>query len=145
MGGGFPVGAVLSNEKVSSAIDFGDHGTTFGGNPLACAAALATIRIIEEESLVQQAEEKGRWLREKLTEMDLPLLNEIRGRGLMTGIEFEFETKPLVMEMLKNGVLANATAGNVLRLVPPLNISYEDLEKVLDVLKKSLSTVTKDA
>ena len=141
LGGGVPVGAVLSNEKVSSAMDFGDHGTTFGGNPLVSAAALATLEVIENESLLTQAKEKGRWLVQQLEGWNEPSIKEIRGKGLMIGIEFDFETKPLVQKMLEKGVLANATAGNVLRLVPPLNISHEDLDKVLNVLKESIQEI----
>ncbi|MDA3860121.1 MAG: aspartate aminotransferase family protein [Melioribacteraceae bacterium] len=139
LGGGVPIGSILSNEKVSSAIDFGDHGTTFGGNPLVCTASLATLEVIETENLVQQAEEKGNWIKAEISAMKNPDIKEIRGKGLMIGIEFNFDTKPLVLKMLENGVLANATAENVLRLVPPLNISYEDLEKVIEILKKSLN------
>lgn len=144
LGGGVPIGAILSNEKVSKAIDFGDHGTTFGGNPLACAAALATIKAIEEENLIQQANKKGEWLKEKIFEMNNPHIKEIRGKGLMLGIVFSFETKPLVQKMLVNGVLANSTAENVLRLVPPLIITYEDMEKVVQVLEKSLKALKQD-
>jgi len=138
LGGGIPIGAILSNEKVSSAIEFGDHGTTFGGNPLVCAASLATIEVIETENLLQQAEEKGKWIVAKVLSLENSDIKEIRGKGLMIGVEFNFETKPLVLKMLENGVLANATSDTVLRLVPPLNISYEDLEKVMEILEKSL-------
>lgn len=141
LGGGVPIGAILSNEKVSSAIEFGDHGTTFGGNPLVCAASLATIEVLESENLLKQAEEKGNWIKEKIEAMKNPDIIEIRGKGLMIGIEFNFETKPLVLKILEKGVLANATADKVLRLVPPLNIPYEDLEKVMDVLKISLKEI----
>jgi len=138
LGGGMPVGAILSNEKVSGAIDFGDHGTTFGGNPLAAAAALAVLNTIEKEQLAQAAQEKGEWLKERIMAMKYPGIKEVRGKGLMIGIEFGFETKPLVQKMLENGVLANATAGNVLRLVPPLVISYSELEDVVKVIEQSL-------
>lgn len=141
LGGGIPIGAILSNKKVSDAIEFGDHGTTFGGNPLVCAASLATLEVIETENLLKQAEEKGNWLKAEILAMKNPDIKEIRGKGLMIGIEFNFETKPLVLKMLENGVLANATADNVLRLVPPLNISYEDLQKAIEVLKKSLKEI----
>jgi acetylornithine/N-succinyldiaminopimelate aminotransferase len=141
LGGGMPIGAVLSSEKVSSALDFGDHGTTFGGNPLASSAAIATIEAIENENMAQQAAEKGEWLKKYVENMDIHGLKEVRGPGLMKGLEFEFETKPLVLEMLNKGVLANATAGNVLRLVPPLNISYEDLEAGLLIIKQSLESL----
>ncbi|MFA9371407.1 MAG: acetylornithine transaminase [Labilibaculum antarcticum] len=141
LGGGVPIGAILSNEKISAAIDFGDHGTTFGGNPLVCAASLATLEVIETEKLLQQSEEKGNWLKSEIAAMKHPDIKKIRGLGLMIGIEFNFETKPLVQKMLENGVLANATADTVLRLVPPLNISYEDLGKAMEVLKKSLKEI----
>lgn len=145
LGSGLPVGAILSNEKVSDAIDFGDHGTTFGGNPMACAAGLATINTMDEEGIYQQATRKGFWLKNLLENAlgDHPALKEIRGLGLMIGVEFDFETKPLVMEMMQRGVLANATAGNVLRLVPPLVITYEELEQVVDVIKASIAHLEK--
>ncbi|MFA5297211.1 MAG: acetylornithine transaminase [Lutibacter sp.] len=138
MGSGVPIGAILSNEKVSSAIEFGDHGTTFGGNPLVCAASLATLEVIETENLMQQAEEKGKWIVARISSFENPDIKEIRGMGLMIGVEFNYETKPLVQKMLENGVLANATSDTVLRLLPPLNISYEDLEKAMEILEKSL-------
>lgn len=139
LGGGFPIGAVLSNEKVSSAINYGDHGTTFGGNPLACAAALAVMKVIETEKLLEQVVEKGEWLTSRIKSLNSPHITDIRGKGLMIGVEFNLETKPLVQKMLEKGVLANATAGNVLRLVPPLNISFEDLKKVMEILNQSIN------
>ncbi|MCB0614644.1 MAG: aspartate aminotransferase family protein, partial [Phaeodactylibacter sp.] len=136
LGNGLPVGAILSNEKVSGAIEFGDHGTTFGGNPMACAAGLATIEAIQEEDILRKTIRKGFWLKEMLEEKigRHAGLKQIRGLGLMIGVEFDFETKPLVLKMMEHGVLANATAGNVLRLVPPLVISFEELERVVDVI-----------
>ncbi|MCB0578313.1 MAG: aspartate aminotransferase family protein [Phaeodactylibacter sp.] len=143
LGNGLPVGAILSNEKVSGAIEFGDHGTTFGGNPMACAAGLATLEAIEEEELLRLTTRKGFWLKEMLEEKigRHPGLRQIRGLGLMIGVEFDFETKPLVLKMMEHGVLANATAGNVLRLVPPLVISFEELERLVDVIAESLKEI----
>jgi len=145
LGGGVPIGAILSNEKVSSAIEFGDHGTTFGGNPLVCAASLAVLEVIEEENLLQAAQQKGKWLKEQFAALNEPSVKDIRGMGLMLGIEFDFETKPLVAEMMNLGVLANATAGNVLRLVPPLNITQNDLEQVMEVVRQSLKRIKANA
>ena len=145
LGGGVPIGAILSNEKVSSAIEFGDHGTTFGGNPLACAASLAVLEVVEEENLLQAAQEKGKWLKEQFAALDEPSIKDIRGMGLMLGIEFDFEVKPLVAEMMERGVLANATAENVLRLVPSLNIIQSDLEQVMEVVKQSLEKIKANA
>ncbi|MFO7878942.1 MAG: aspartate aminotransferase family protein [Bacteroidales bacterium] len=144
LGGGVPVGAILSSQKVSDAIDFGDHGTTFGGNPLSTAAALATLKAVEQEELVRKSHEKGQWLTEKIQALNENRIKEIRGKGLMIGIEFDFETKPLVQKMLEHGVLANATAGNVLRLVPPLVISYDEMESVVEVMKLSLKEMNHD-
>lgn len=141
LGGGVPVGAVLAREHVAAAMDFGDHGTTFGGNPLACAAALAVIETIRSENLLKTATEKGEWIREQVKALNVPAIKEVRGLGLMLGIAFDYETKPLVAEMLNRGVLANATAGNILRLVPPLNIGQEELQKVIQVLKESIETI----
>jgi len=140
LGNGLPVGAILSNEKVSSAIDFGDHGTTFGGNPMACAAGLATLQTIESDDILRKTARKGFWLKEMIGEKlgDYPHIKQVRGLGLMVGIEFDFEAKPLVMKMMEKGVLANATADNVLRLVPPLVITFEELERVVDVMKEAL-------
>lgn len=144
LGNGIAIGAILSNEKVSQAIDFGDHGTTFGGNPLACAAALATIEAIEEEGIIEKAEEKGRFLRNLLQEQlgDHPAFREVRGKGLMIGVEFDLETKPLVLDMLDRGVIANATSGNVLRLVPPLTISEASMRELVGVIKTSLEHIS---
>lgn len=141
LGSGLPVGAILSNEKVSSAIDFGDHGTTFGGNPMACAAGLATLEVIEEEEILQHTSRKGFWLKEMLDDRlgSHPKLKQIRGLGLMIGIEFDFPAKPIVMEMMKRGVLANATAERVLRLVPPLVITYEELEHLADTILAAIN------
>lgn len=143
LGGGFPVGAVLSSQKVSDAIEFGDHGTTFGGNPLATAAALATMQTLLEEDMVAEAERKGTWLRGQLEALkaEHSCIREVRGLGLMIGVEFSFPTKPLMIEMMHRGVLANATAENVLRLVPPLVISMDELQSVVDVLSASIAAV----
>ena len=145
LGGGFPIGAIITNEKVSDAINFGDHGTTFGGNPLGCAVALKILEVIEKENLLEQVVEKGNWMREKLEALKHPSLVRVKGRGLMIGVEFKEETKPLVAKMLEKGVLANATAGNILRIVPPLNTPYEDLEQVMKVIDESIHEVYAEA
>lgn len=141
LGGGVPIGAVLTDEKIAQAMDYGDHGTTFGGNPLASAASLAVLETAQKEDLSKQAEEKGKWFVEKIEALNLPSIKEIRGKGLMIGIEFDFETKPLVLEMLDRGVLANATADNVLRIVPPLIIDYPELEEIIEVIKESVNNL----
>ncbi|MDN3670571.1 aspartate aminotransferase family protein [Echinicola jeungdonensis] len=141
LGGGTPIGAFLCHQKVSDAIEFGDHGTTFGGNPLMASAALANLQVIEEESLCQRAAEKGEWIKDQFTglQQKYPMIKEIRGKGLMLGIQFDREVAPMVKRLMEEGVIANATAETVLRLVPPLNIPQGDLEQVLDLIDQILS------
>ncbi|MDX1686122.1 MAG: aspartate aminotransferase family protein [Saprospiraceae bacterium] len=145
LGNGMPVGAILSNEEVSDAIEFGDHGTTFGGNPIACATALTVLQEINQEDFLEEVEEKGNYLIEKLIGLknEMDVIKEVRGMGLMVGVEFEFETAPLVMKMLDKGVVANATAQNVLRLVPPLIISEKEIDQLLAVIYDSVVELQK--
>src|SRR5699024_4093916 len=122
MRGGFPIGGMLCRPPVARAMQPGAHGSTFGGNPLACAAATATITALKDEKLVQNASEKGHFLINLLQDKtaDLPQVIDIRGKGLMVGVELSFEGRTVVTEMLHRGVLYNCTQGNVIRLVPPL-------------------------
>lgn len=140
LGGGFPIGAFMCSEKVSDAIDFGDHGTTFGGNALACAASLATLDVIESENLAERATVMGEKVRRFFSEeaASREAVKEVRGRGLMLGVVLHDEAKDVVMALLEEGVVANATAGNVLRLVPPLNIPESDLDTALGKIDKCL-------
>ncbi|MEB2774831.1 aspartate aminotransferase family protein [Algoriphagus sp. D3-2-R+10] len=141
LGGGAPIGALLCNEKVASAIEFGDHGTTFGGNPLVAASALATIEVINEEQLCKRATETSEWLQGKLAELIAKHdeLESVRGLGLMLGVKMKSEAKPIVMRLLEEGIVANATAVNILRLVPALNISRDELNIFLEKLDEILS------
>lgn len=143
LGSGVPIGAFLANEKVASAINFGDHGTTFGGNPLACAAALATIAIIEEEELVEKAKINGEKVLQRLKELQASesSIKNIRGKGLMIGVELDFPGRPVVGKMLEKGVLGNCANENVMRLVPPLNMELEDLYTVVDIMMEALREV----
>lgn len=141
LGGGMPIGAIMCKQKIDDAIDYGDHGTTFGGNPLACAASLATLKLIKERSFLDEVAAKGKYLKHQIEKQDLPELKEVRGLGLMLGAVFSFETKPVVAKMLEHGVIANATANNVLRLVPPLIIAEDEMDKVVEVMVKSIKEV----
>ncbi len=140
LGNGMPMGAVMAVEKVATAMEPGDHGTTFGGNPIACAAALATIQVIEEEDLLNEAQRKGVWLRETIeaSKLQYPEIVDVRGKGLMVGVELNRESKPVMLKMLEHKVLGNATAEKVVRWVPPLNISDKDLKTAVDVFLQSL-------
>lgn len=142
LGGGVPIGAILTRKEISGAIDFGDHGTTFGGNPLVCAVALTTINVIEEQGILKKVQETSAWLKKELEQIESDHIVEIRGAGLMLGVEFDFEIKPIILDMLEHGVIANVTAENVLRIVPPLIITQEELTEYLTVLQRSLKKHT---
>ncbi len=137
MAGGFPAGAVLCSDKIS--ISKGKHGTTFGGNPLACAASLAAIQFILDEDLAEKAAVKGKVLVNLLQRETLPVMREIRYLGMMIGIELKSETQPFILELQENGVLVLPAGPQVIRLLPPLVITdpqwQEVTEKLIDVLK----------
>jgi predicted acetylornithine/succinylornithine family transaminase len=140
LGAGFPIGAFLAREEVANSFGPGDHGTTFGGNPLATTAALASVSSILEENLPERAREMGYLMMGLIKQktQNIDLVKEIRGMGLMVGVELKDRGKNVVNRMFDKGVLANCTAGNVVRFLPPLNISEEDLRNGVDVFVESL-------
>lgn len=140
MGGGFPIGAMLCREKVAETMNYGDHGSTYGGNPLACAAAHASITALLNENLAEEARLKGDYLMDLLNQAaaGMDSIVDVRGKGLMIGLELSFNGRQVVEEMLQRGVLSNCTHGNVMRLVPPLLISDTDLETIAEVLIESI-------
>jgi acetylornithine/N-succinyldiaminopimelate aminotransferase len=140
MGGGFPIGGMLCQDHVAKAMDFGAHGSTYGGNPLACATSYAAINALQDENLVRQSAQKGAFFTDLLSELTkgLPSVSDIRGKGLMIGIELTFGGRDVVEEMMYQGVLSNCTHGNVIRLVPPLVISRDELRTVAEVLVSSI-------
>ena len=137
MGGGVPIGAVVCGDGVHSAA--GKHGSTFGGNPLACAAALATMDYIVEHGLAEAAREKGAYLRERLMGDPPAVVREVRQRGLMVGIELKERVKPHLLALMEQGVLALPAGPTVIRLLPPLTISPVQLDVVADTLEKVLA------
>jgi acetylornithine/N-succinyldiaminopimelate aminotransferase len=143
LGGGMPIGAVLAREEIANILQPGNHGTTFGGNPLACAAALATIKTILEEDLIAKAKENGEYIKANLNVLasETDEIIEVRGTGLMIGIEFTFPCRDLAAKMLELGVLVSCTANNVIRIVPPLIIEKPELDKVVEVLAEALSII----
>lgn len=135
--GGLPMAAVLCSEKIK--IDAGKHGSTFGGNPLSCAAALASINFMQKKSLDKEAEEKGRFFISKLSEIKSEKIKGVRGLGLMIGVELNEKVSQYVNSLQEKGVLVISAGPNVIRFLPPLIITYEEidfvLEKVREVLK----------
>jgi len=135
--GGFPLGAVLCSGAIE--VPMGKHGTTFGGNPLACAAALAAIEFILENDLSAEAEKKGRYFMEKMNGYTLPRIREIRQIGLMIGIEIREKGQVFINRLQDEGILVLPAGATVIRLLPPLTIGYEELDIVTDKLAKVLS------
>jgi predicted acetylornithine/succinylornithine family transaminase len=139
LGAGVPIGAMLATDKVASAFQPGNHATTFGGNPLVSAAAVATIEtLLEDGFILDQCNRMGKYLREKLEQLkeDFPsLVIEIRGKGLLLGMEITRDGDPIVRACLEKGVLINCTAGNVLRFIPPLIVQQKDIDRLIDILE----------
>ncbi len=136
--GGFPMGAVALHERHGS-LSPGAHGTTFGGNPLAMAAALATLNVMRNDDLPGQANEKGAWLLERLRGIASPNIREVRGLGLLIGIELKQRVQSYLAALVDRGVLALPSGPTVLRLLPPLVIGYDDLETVVTQIADVLS------
>ena len=132
MAGGVPMGAILVNDKVKTAI--GTHGSTFGGNPLACAAFLATVKIMEQQELAQRAAELGDEFVRRLIENQPKIVREVRHLGLMIGIELRKKATPLIKQMQEQGILVLPAGSTVIRLLPPLVIEKKQLDVVLDAL-----------
>lgn len=142
IGGGFPVAGFAVTERLAHVFKPGDHGGTFGGNPLACAAVYATLTTIKSEGLVDKVAEKGEYFKNelrKLQEKYPDKVTDVRGCGLMLGMEVAGEAKPIVESCLANNVIVNCTAGNVIRIVPPLIISKEEIDIVVAALDKALA------
>ena len=137
MAGGFPAGAVLIGERVGE-LPPGIHGSTFGGNPLAAAAALAALEIQEKEQLPQRAAELGEYFLDELKKMESPLIRDIRGLGLMIGIEIKQKVVPYLQALTERGVLALPAGMTVIRLLPPLVIKREQINQVVVALKEVL-------
>ena len=138
LGGGVPIGACLAGPR-ADILEPGDHGSTFGGNPLACAAALATIDVIESQHLVAHAAEVGALLHESLAEV--PGISMVRGRGMMQAVVFEEpKAKDFQNRCLEAGLVVNAVDDHVLRLVPPLIMTPDDVETAVGIMKKVAAT-----
>jgi LysW-gamma-L-lysine/LysW-L-ornithine aminotransferase len=141
LAGGVPMGAVLIGPKITNLTP-GVHGSTFGGNPLACAAAVAALNVIEEENLIRQAQVKGAYLLDKLRRIESPNIREVRGMGLMVGIELKEKVAPYIKALQDRNIIALNAGMTVIRLLPPLVISYQQIDHLVDVLTDVLLTET---
>ena len=138
MAGGLPMGAVLLGERIGK-LPPAVHGSTFGGNPLACAAALATIDFIDSNHLPERSAELGAWFLAQLQSIQSPLIREVRGLGLMVGIELKQKVTPYLQALMARGVLALPAGLTVMRFLPPLVIEQSDLEQVVEAVKVVLN------
>jgi acetylornithine/N-succinyldiaminopimelate aminotransferase len=144
LGGGFPIGAMWVHEKHTDLLPPGSHGTTFGGSPLACSAALATLSVIEGEGLLERVRQNAPRWRGNLESIQasLPdLVVAVRGRGYMVGVELAIDPAEVLVEMRQKGMLAVSAGGNVIRLLPSLTIAASDLERGTEILRGALSRI----
>jgi acetylornithine/N-succinyldiaminopimelate aminotransferase len=142
IGGGLPLGAVLAQQSLASVLEPGTHGTTFGGNPVACAAGSVVLEHVVERGLMKNAETLGVFLKDQLQQLatQFPVLvKEVRGYGLMVGMELHHEGESIVSAMREKGVLINCTDNTVLRIVPPLIVAREHVETTVNTLREVLA------
>ena len=139
--GGVPMGATLVRPDILASMSKGEHSSTFGGNPISCAAGIAALKAITEDGLIENSEKMGKLFREGLEKLKEKhsTIREVRGKGLMIGIEMKFEIKDILMELIKKGVLMLYSGRNILRILPPLVISEDDVTKVLHALDSVLT------
>ena len=142
LGGGIPIGATLLGSKVKN-LHVGTHGSTFGGNPLACAASLAVLEVLEHENLPQRAAEHGKRIMKLVEQSNLSNVREIRGLGLMIGIELKHKVTPVLKALQQKGILALPAGNTVLRLLPPLIIEQHHVDRVIDTVIEVLSNINK--
>jgi len=139
--GGVPMGATLVRPDILSVMNKGEHSSTFGGNPLSCSAGTATIQALTQDGLIDNAEKMGQKFRQGLEDLKSKhsIIREVRGKGLMIGVELKFEVKDILLEGIKKGILLLYSGRNILRLLPPLVITDEDVTKSLDVIDQLLT------
>lgn len=145
LGGGMPIGALLTTDELGASLGPGTHGTTFGGNPLACAAALAVTKIVSSKAFLKQVRDKGEFLKEEIKKLGdrHSVIKKIRGEGLMIGVDLSLPSPAVSSECLKRGALVNAIAPNTLRFIPPLIVTRKDILKLIGILEKSLVSISK--
>ncbi|MDT8441610.1 MAG: acetylornithine transaminase [Desulfuromonadales bacterium] len=143
LAGGPPIGALLAREELAASLGPGSHGSTFGGNPLLCAAALAAMRTLTETGVLDNCLAMGALLRQRLLDLKerYPFIREVRGRGLILGMELTIDGAGLVEQALRHGLLINCTVGRVLRFVPPLIVSPAEIDEAVTILDRVLATV----
>ncbi len=143
LGLGIPLGAVILKESVAKAINPGEHGTTFGGGPLACRASLEYFKILDEDKLLEHIRSAGAYFKSRLEELrDIPIVKEVRGEGLMLAVELTVQGKDIVKKLLELGFILNCTHDVVLRMLPPFIITEKQIDKFIKVLRTVLEKET---
>ena len=146
LGGGVAIGAFIVKNAFAHLLPPGTHASTFGGNPLACAAALAVFSVMKEEKILSNVSRMADRLRRGLKELqeEFPLIREVRGMGVMVGVELAREGKEVVGKALEKGLIINCTAGKVLRLMPAMNVTRNEVDQALAIMRQVLGKITND-
>ena len=144
-GGVYPVSGIMANDEVILCIQPGQHGSTYGGNPLACAVAMAALNVVMDESLCENAAEQGERLRTSLRAIKHPMLKSVRGRGLMNAIDIEptngLEAWDVCLKLAENGLLAKPTHQHTIRFSPPLVITAEQMDEAIGIIEKTFAAL----
>ena len=144
-GGTMPVAAILANDEIMLTIKPGEHGSTYGGNPLACAVAIASLKVLKDEQMAENAEAMGNILRAELVKLNSPLIKTVRGKGLLNAIVIQHDNPDaswdLCLALRDNGLLAKPTHGDKIRFAPPLLITKEQIMECVEIIRKSLKTL----
>lgn len=144
-GGTLPVSAVLADDEIMLTIQPGEHGSTYGGNPLACRVAIASLKVLKEENMAENAAVQGAYLRQQLEALNSPFIETVRGKGLLNAIVINHSNKDaawdLCLELKENGLLAKPTHGDKIRFAPPLIITREEMNDCISIIKKSLESL----
>ncbi len=138
-GGFYPVSAVLSSKEILGVFNPGDHGSTFGGNPLGCAVSKTALEILTDEDLINNSFEMGNYFIDKLREIKSDKIKEIRGRGLLIGLELNIKARPICEKLMELGMLCKDTHGTIIRLTPPLVLNTDDIDWAIEKIKVALS------
>jgi len=145
LGGGLPIGAMLAKDHIAAAFTPGTHASTFGGTPLVCSAAIEVIKLITEDDLIlDNCRRMGDYLVAELNDLKLKyphLIKDVRGKGLLTGMELNINGETIVSECIKRGVIINCTMERVLRFLPPLDVSQEDIDKLAETLREVFNSI----
>jgi acetylornithine/succinyldiaminopimelate/putrescine aminotransferase len=143
LAGGLPMGALLATEEAAQGFVPGTHASTFGGGPVLAAAAKASLKILSDFNFLKEVREKGEYVKGKLQDLKarLPIIQEVRGVGLMWGLQLSQDGMPVVTACRERGLLVNCTQGNVIRLLPPLVVEKEELDRGLEILAQALQAM----